>query len=587
MMRYALENQRSLVLSASQGGSTSMRPILGVGATGATGPTGPVGPSGGPFPDLTGVTAGKVPRTLGGAAVEFVDLSATIAATAEADGGAGGVPGSVWEKLAAWAGADAFVDFTTKPNGDPPDHLDTGQVVDFLLQNVSNRKPQISSGQLVHGTLPASGAFANYYQAQCDGDVRAGGTRWVVDSTDGSTEGSMCLAVWASDYEAAGTTVPKTPAHITISTTTGIWRWWVSDGGGSGSDHLKTVKQGTFTPPASDGNAVWECAFYIDPDTGIGFLYLPGVDATTGTRWVTVTNAEINTALSAASLPVKTFAELLDGADTVLVEHFASTAANTAIYPRYLNMWGETLRQPRDRSRAVRQKATAAPEVTYSYYPNTTQQVKALSGSSVAVYTDTGNTIPATIQATVGPSGEIHFDVYGVTIEFGGPTSRAVTDAAITGAATTLTSATAVFATDDVGRMVVVKGAGPGGSDLVTTIASRTNSTTVTVSDAAGTTVSGAGCRIHTPVETKIQGRMTGPSTGRTTPNPDNVTVGRSGERKAVPVHFRATGRTPGAVETWTFELSLYSAASGTANIIHGGTNTTIYPVLAIKATPK
>lgn len=61
------------------GGGISLKAVLGVGPTGATGPTGPTGPSGGPFPDLTGVTAGKVPQTLGGGAVEFVDLSATIA----------------------------------------------------------------------------------------------------------------------------------------------------------------------------------------------------------------------------------------------------------------------------------------------------------------------------------------------------------------------------------------------------------------------------------------------------------------------------------------------------------------------------
>lgn len=513
--------------------------------------------------------------------------TATIAAAGEADGGSGGAPGSVWEKVAAWAGADAYIDFTTKADGDPPGHLDTGQVVDFVTPGQNGWKPQIASGQLIHGTLPASGVYAAYLQAPCDGDIRAAGTQWVVNSADGSTDGTMCIAVWADIYEPTGVVVPQTPGHITISTTTGEWKWWVSDGGGTGSDHLKVVKSGTFTAPASDGVAVWEAAFYIDPDTGVGYLYLPGVDATTGTRYVTVTNAEISAALIAASLPAKTFAELLDGADVLSIEHFASTAANTAIFPRFLSAWGETLRPSRDRSRAVRAKATAAPASTFVQYPNGTQQVKAITSTSAPVYTDTGNTIPATIQATVGPNGKIHFDIPAVTIEFGGPTSRAVTDAAITSAATTLTSATAVFATTDVGRMVVVKGAGPGGSDLVTTIASRTNSTTVTLSDAAGTTVSGAGCRIHSPAEVAIQGRMTGPSSSRTTPNPDNILRGRAGERHTIAVAFVATGRTPGAVETWTFETSLYTPTTGTANLIHGGTNTTVYPTLSIKATPE
>jgi hypothetical protein len=52
-----------------------------VGLKGPQGIQGEVGPSGGPFPDLTGVPAGRVPQTLGAGAVEFVDLSATLVAT--------------------------------------------------------------------------------------------------------------------------------------------------------------------------------------------------------------------------------------------------------------------------------------------------------------------------------------------------------------------------------------------------------------------------------------------------------------------------------------------------------------------------
>lgn len=331
-------------------------------------------------------------------------LSASIADTAKADGGATGAAPAVWDTIAAWAGADAFIDFTTKADGDPPDHLDSGQHVDYLLQNVSNRKPQIAGGQLIHGTLPGSGAFANYYQAECDAPVRAAGTRWVVNSADGSTDGTMCVAVWTDVYEAAGTTVPRTPCHLTISTITGEWKWWVSDGDGSGSDHLKVVKQGTFTPPASDGVAVWEAAFYIDPDAGVGYGYLPGNDATTGTRFITVTNAEIATALTAVSLPTKTLAELLTGAVVVMIEHFATTAANTARYPRFLSMWGETLRPARDRSRALRARATAAASRALPQrYAPTTQLTVASPTSLTAV----DSTNVKTNACVVGPSGVV------------------------------------------------------------------------------------------------------------------------------------------------------------------------------------
>jgi hypothetical protein len=66
------------------------------------------------------------------------------------------------------------------------------------------------------------------------------------------------------------------------------------------------------------------------------------------------------------------------------------------------------------------------------------------------------------------------------------------TDGAITAATTTLTSNTAFFSTADVGLQVQINGAGPAGGNLTTFIGAFTNPTTVTVSAAASTTVSGA-----------------------------------------------------------------------------------------------
>lgn len=77
---------------------------------------------------------------------------------------------------------------------------------------------------------------------------------------------------------------------------------------------------------------------------------------------------------------------------------------------------------------------------------------------------------------------------------------RSVTDAAITGSSTTLTSATAAFTATDVGKMVIVIGAGAtgqSGTTLVATILSITNSTTVVLDIAATTTVSSASCTIQ------------------------------------------------------------------------------------------
>jgi len=69
--------------------------------------------------------------------------------------------------------------------------------------------------------------------------------------------------------------------------------------------------------------------------------------------------------------------------------------------------------------------------------------------------------------------------------------ARRLVDGAITAAATTLTSATATFVAGDVGKTVFIWGAGQQGEILRTTITARTNGTTVTVADAALSTVTG------------------------------------------------------------------------------------------------
>lgn len=67
---------------------------------------------------------------------------------------------------------------------------------------------------------------------------------------------------------------------------------------------------------------------------------------------------------------------------------------------------------------------------------------------------------------------------------------KEVSDAAISSGTAILTSATASFSADDVGKYIRVGGAGAAGVELLTTIAGYTNSTTVTLTDNASTTVS-------------------------------------------------------------------------------------------------
>lgn len=69
-----------------------------------------------------------------------------------------------------------------------------------------------------------------------------------------------------------------------------------------------------------------------------------------------------------------------------------------------------------------------------------------------------------------------------------------IADAAITSGLSALTSASNPWIAADVGSDVIVRGAGAGGADLVTTIATYVSAGSVTTTAAAGTTVTGAEC---------------------------------------------------------------------------------------------
>lgn len=69
---------------------------------------------------------------------------------------------------------------------------------------------------------------------------------------------------------------------------------------------------------------------------------------------------------------------------------------------------------------------------------------------------------------------------------------RVVTDGAMTASSNLLTSTTASFTSDDVGKTITITGAGGGGSTLSTTILSWTSKTQVRTVSNASTTVSGA-----------------------------------------------------------------------------------------------
>lgn len=539
------------------------------------------------FPsNATTLTMWIVARTSGSAAAEVLvdEIRVTPGPSIQPSisGWDGGVPQS---RVTAWSNADAYIDFTNKPDGDPPPVLDTGQPVDYVLQLVGGRKPQVSSGKLVAYNV-GTGSYADYYQAQCEGDVLAAGTEWTSNTADGSTQGVMCIAVWAYPIEGAGTLIPKMPAHITVDTLTGAVSWWVSDG--LDNSHLKAVKSWTITPPAQDGAAIWEVAFRVDPELGVGWLFLPGPTAD-GERIVRITDAEIAASLTAQSVPVATLAQLSAGADVVMIEHQCNVTANTARMPRFLNMWGNVRRRSRNRDRELLDAAVSSLPVTVAHFAPTTQRAQVVTTSNVTLYIDAANTIEAAVTATAGPTGKIDFLIPALCVEFAGTTGaldRAVTDSAITSGLAVLTSATAAFTAADAGRQVSIVGAGVSGATLTTTILTYTNATTVALALPANTTVSGAPARISAS-EAMIFARVRSSDTAALVTTSEVIVRGRSGERWTGAVALRAEGLVPYSTRVWALQLSRFTFGDATATVRLGGANTSLYPSLKIIATPR
>jgi hypothetical protein len=111
------------------------------------------------------------------------------------------------------------------------------------------------------------------------------------------------------------------------------------------------------------------------------------------------------------------------------------------------------------------------------------------------------------------------------------PDGRTVTDGAMSSSVnpTYLDSATAAFVSGDIGSTVRVVGAGSGGADLVTTIASINSGTEAVLTDAASTTVSGAQVSIGPVGSGYAVNDLVYPSSGGTNAILKVSSVGQSG----------------------------------------------------------
>lgn len=139
---------------------------------------------------------------------------------------------------------------------------------------------------------------------------------------------------------------------------------------------------------------------------------------------------------------------------------------------------------------------------------SSTGAISVASLPSNVILTATGQTLVATFPLTSG-NGDDRWGIASSKGGFGefGPfyeirdvseiaeseiATTTLTDGAITATDATLTSASATFTTDDIGKEIIVAGAGTAGADLLTTIASWNSATSVELTDVAVTTVSGA-----------------------------------------------------------------------------------------------
>lgn len=301
----------------------------------------------------------------------------------------------------------AAIDFTTKANGPAPATLDTGQTATSTI--AAGKAPRIVNGRLVtDATLPASGTYADYFQAPLGGQGKRIGATWTMPAGADNGNGIMCFALWASVYSSGQ--VPSSRCHFTIQPGTGAlgtWQYWVCNG----VNPVFTVKSGTYVNPAADGATRWNAEVLIDEDAGVAHCYLPDGQV------VTVTDTEIAARYTAlAYSPVVALRDM--GGQVAMIEHFANSGAQTAKFPQFTAMWADTALPPRSRrlvtplgmARALKglRDNVAQPPLFTSYAPTTA--LVAATGTSASNVDGTNARLNA---VPFGPTGNILIEVDG------------------------------------------------------------------------------------------------------------------------------------------------------------------------------
>lgn len=302
----------------------------------------------------------------------------------------------------------AYIDFTTKADGDPPSVLDSGQAVDFVF-NAGGRKPKIVSGRLVVDTPPVSGGLADYYQSDLGAPVTRVGAEWTMPAGADDGNGNATIAAWDGYYEGGGTNVPRSWIHMSIvpgTGATGSALWFVCNGIGN----LLAVKSQTFTNPPADGQARWRVDAVLDLPAGMAYARLPDGSI------MSLSNAEIAAFCTAVSVTPFTFAQV--SSKVIMCEHYATTSANTAKFCGFTALWGETeSSEPKpwkDKSTTLLDELRTGlslsnrlpPSISAKVYAPTTAMAVATTAAMATV--DSTN---AVISCRAGPTGSIVYDI--------------------------------------------------------------------------------------------------------------------------------------------------------------------------------
>lgn len=363
----------------------------------------------------------------------------------------------------------------------PPAYQATGATV-ALMPIVSTTAATVAGGNVTSDamsvTIPANTGFwiRTWYDSTRGGAQAGGGIYYVANIRD-SANGDL-LKVAASgvaDQTMSGTIVHNAstaylPPIAIIGTTTKAAAIIVGDS-------IAYSQNGASADPLNSRNGTIATAFPTD----LPFLNLSSPGLKAGNCLTASPNRQ---ELYSYGSSMYNNLGINDTTGATAADIAASNTAIAAVFPARTRKYLCTL-TPRTSS-ATDNWTTTSGQTAHGSTPTLYQPYNVLVRAGVSGYTDYIEQTHGVLEAAPDDSG-----LYVLSAD-----NRILTDAVTTATSTTVTSATGAFTSADVGVGINIAGAGAAGATLKTTISSITNSTTVVLALAAGTSVNPATMKI-------------------------------------------------------------------------------------------